>query len=181
MTDNKKALHSEELNIEHKDIGKHRIAVDRYEPLMSTYLSTERRQEIWFINWVEWDGKVLRASARLEGCSYSQTDNNKFHLSVFSAREIDAQLAIIGIHLKLGLPDKSAEVWHLKCVEDSRAAITTPEDVRFEMSFRFRRSKSGKLLSERSGRVFDLAGGEIQLSGLGLMPWNAAWGEMPDE
>ena len=111
----------------------------------------------------------------------SQTDNNKFHLSIFSAREIDAQLAIIGIHLKLGLPDKSAEVWLLKCVENCSSAITTPDDVRFEMSFRFRRSQSGKLLSERAGRIFDLSGGQIQLSTLALMPWNTAWGEMPDD
>ena len=181
MSDIKKALHSGEFNTAHSDSDKHRVPAQRYAPLMSAYLSTGRKQEVWFINWVEWDGDLLRASARLEGWSSSQTDNNKFHLSIFSAREMDAQLAIIGIHLKLGLPDKSAEVWHLKCEENSRAAITTPDDVRFEMSFRFRRSQSGKLLSERTGRIFDLAGGEIQLSGLGLMPWNTAWGEMPDE
>lgn len=181
MIDIKKALHSEESNTSHSDIGKHRVSALRYEPLMSSYLSTGRKQEVWLINWIEWDGELLRASARLEGWSSSKTDNNRFHLSIFSAREIDAQLAIIGIHLKLGLPEKSAEVWHLRCEENSRAAITTAEDVRFEMCFRFRRSQSGKLLSERAGRIFDLAGGEIQLSALGLMPWNTAWGEMPDE
>ena len=181
MIDNKQALHSEEPAATHSDTGKNRVSAERYQPLMSTYLSRGRRQEVWCINWIEWDGEVLRASARLEGWVTSKTDNNRFHLSIYAAREIDAQLSIIGMHLKLGLPEKSAEVWLLKCVEDCSAAITTPEDVRFEMSFRFRRSQSGKLLSERSGRIYDQVGGEIRLSVLALMPWNAAWGEMPDE
>lgn len=164
-----------------QDTDMNRVPSARYQPLMSTYLSNGRRQEVWYINWIEWDGDVLRASARLEGWASSATDNNRFHLSIYAAREIDAQLSIIGMHLRLGLPKKTAEVWLLKCVENCEAAITTPEDVRFEMSFRFRRSQSGKLLSERLGRIYDQAGGEIRLNALGLMPWNDAWGEMPDE
>lgn len=165
--------------LQHTDMN--RVSPARYLPLMSTYLSSGRKQEVWHINWIEWDGNVLRASARLEGWATSVTDNNRFHLSIYAAREIDAQLAIIGMHLKLGLPTKTAEVWLLKCVENCATAISTPDDVRFEMSFRFLRSKSGKLLSERLGRIYDQAGGEIRLNSLGLMPWNDAWGEMPDE
>jgi hypothetical protein len=164
-----------------KDTGMSRVSPARYQPLMSSYLSSGRKQEVWHINWIEWDGEVLRASARLDGWSKSETDDNKFHLSIYAAREIDAQLSIIGIHLKLGLTKKSAEVWMLKCEENCESAITMPDDVRFEMSFRFRRSKSGKLLSERLGRIYDQAGGEIRLTALGLMPWNATWGAMPDE
>lgn len=181
MVNNKQELHSEEPATTHSNSGMNRVSADRYQPLMSTYLSTGRSLEVWHINWIEWDGETLRASARLEGWMTSKTDNHKFHLSIYAAREIDAQLSIIGIHLKLGLPEKSAEVWLLKCVENCNAAITTPEDVRFEMSFRFHRSQSGKLLSERLGRIYDLAGGEIRLNVLSLMPWNTSWGEMPDE
>jgi hypothetical protein len=181
MNNHKQESHTEEPTTIHSDNGINRVSADRYQPLMSTYLSTGRRQEVWHINWIEWDGEILRASARLEGWVTSKTDNNKFHLSIYAAREIDAQLSIIGIHLKLGLSEKSAEVWLLKCVENCSAAITTPEDVRFEMNFRFRRSQSGKLLSERLSRIYDQAGGEIRLNVLALMPWNTAWGEMPDE
>lgn len=38
-----------------------------YEPISSSYLSADRRLEKWHINHIEWDGQVLRASARLEG------------------------------------------------------------------------------------------------------------------
>lgn len=161
------------------DHGVQRVLPARYEPLMSAYLKDRRQIEHWHLNWVEWDGRQLRASARLEGWRASSTDGHRFHLSIFSAREMDAQLAIIGMHLKLGLSRKTAEVWLLKCTEDCRAAITDPDDVRFEMRFELRRSGSGKILSQRECVISDKSGGQILISGLGLLPWNADGGDLP--
>lgn len=156
-----------------------RVTPERYEPLMSDYLRHVRRREVWHINWIEWDGATLRASARLEGWEGSGTDGNRFHLSIYAAREMDAQLSIIGLHLKLGLSRKTAEVWLLKCTEEALAAITDPEDVRFEMDYRLRCTSSGKVLSERRARISDSRGGDIRIEGRGLMRWDAAWGPLP--
>jgi hypothetical protein len=152
---------------------------EQYEPLMSEYLRSARRLEQWHINWIEWDGHTLSASARLAGHSVSQADGYRFHLSIFSAREMDAQLAIIGLHLKLGLERKTAEVWLLRCTEECEAPITCPDDIRFAMQFSLRRSSSGKILSHRTGRISDARGGQIKLSALGLMPWRYGLGDCP--
>lgn len=151
-----------------------------YEPISSSYLSADRRLEKWHINHIEWDGQVLRASARLEGARGSATDGQRFHLSVFSAREIDAQFAIIGLHLKLGLKRKTAEVWLLRGEEICSAAITDPDDVRFEMSFQLRLSSSGKILCERKCLITDAHQGLIQLNVLSLTPWDSSMGPVPD-
>lgn len=158
--------------------GEKRVQPERYEPLMSPYLRDGRRNEVWHINWIEWDGHALRASARLDGGAGSGTDGGRFHLSIFSAREMDAQLSIIGLHLKLGLSSKTAEVWLLECTEQCLVAITDPQDVRFEMHYRLRRSASGKLLTQRSSRISDAQGGDIRVKALSLMPWNDAWGSL---
>jgi hypothetical protein len=158
--------------------GSQRVLPDRYEPLMSSYLRDGRRGEVWHINWIEWDGQALRASARLDGSAGSGTDGGRFHLSIFSAREMEAQLGIIGLHLKLGLSRKTAEVWHLKGTEKCLKAITDSHDVGFEIHYRLRRSSSGKLLNQQCSRISDAQGGDIRVKALKLMPWNEAWGPL---
>jgi hypothetical protein len=155
------------------------LPVSLYEPLMSSYLQTAKRLEHWHINWIRWDGLGLKASARLTGWQTSKTDDNRFHLSIFSAREMDAQLAIINLHLKLGLTSKSAEVWLLKSTEKCVSPITNPDDVRFEMKSSLRRSSSGKVFSDRVCEISDDRGGLFSLTSLGMMPWNDRWGEPP--
>ncbi len=146
------------------------VTPDEYWPLTSTYLRDERKKESWHINRIEWDGEVLRASARLEGCIPSVTDGSRSHLSIFSAREMDAQFAIIGIHLKMRLARKTSEVWLLRCEEECMRAITNLEDVRFEMRISTRVTSSGKIFIERECVITDDLGGEIRLRTKALMP-----------
>jgi hypothetical protein len=140
------------------------VAPARYEPLMSDYLAKYKANERWTINTIDWDGTTLKAAVSLTGWATSETDNNLFHVSIFSIREIDAQLGIIGLHLKLGLERKTAEVWLLKCVEECRQAIRDPNNVMVSMTFDIRSTKSGKLLSERRSTITDSHGGLIDLS-----------------
>lgn len=156
------------------------VLPDEYLPLSSEYLRSGRRKEVWSINWVKWDGEVLHASARLDGWQGSEADGNRFHVSIFAAREIDAQLSIIGMHLKLGLKRKTAEVWLLKSAEECLAPITVPDDVRFEMRFSFRKTSSGKLITERVSEISDAHGGMIKLTSHGLMAWRESMGFLPD-
>ncbi len=139
------------------------ISPEEYLPLTSDYLRHGRRNEAWHIKRVEWDGEILNATARLEGCLPSTTDGNRAHLSIYSAREIDAQLAIIGIHLKLGLRRKTSEVWLLECEEKCMRIITDLDDVRFSMCFSTRVTSNGKILVERRGDITDAGGGHIRL------------------
>lgn len=157
------------------------VAPAEYLPMSSEYLRSGRREEVWRINWVRWDGEMLRSSARLGGWQGSETDGNRFHVSIFAAREMDAQLAIIGMHLKLGLPRKTAEVWLLKCTEECLSAITEPEDVRFEMRFSFRKTSSGKVISDRCSEITDVRGGKIKIESRSLMAWHESMGRLPDD
>lgn len=147
-----------------------RIAPARYEPLMSSYLAHHKANERWVINTIDWDGTTLNAHVSLIGWRNSETDENRFHVSIFSIREIDAQLGIIGLHLKLGLEQKTAEVWLLKCVEECRKAIRDPNNVMVSMTFDIRSTKSGKLLSERRSTITDPNGGHIDLSFVTYLP-----------
>ena len=156
------------------------VLPEEYEPISSSYLQFDRRHESWQIRHIEWDGQILRASARLEGAKGSPTDGHRFHLSVYAAREMDAQLAIIGLHLKLGLKRKTAEVWLLRCEEICKAAITDPDDVRFEMRFDLRLSSSGKILCERQSVITDAGQGLIRLNTLSLTAWDSSMGRLPD-
>jgi hypothetical protein len=140
------------------------LELKEYEPLMSDYLRFGRRQEQWHINWIKWDGVVLQASARLEGWVGSGTDGNQFHLSIFAAREMEAQFGIVGMHLKLGLHQKTTEVWLLKCVEECESSITDSTDVRFEMRFNLRKLKDGKVFGKSESNISDARGGLIRLS-----------------
>lgn len=160
-------------------VGVSIVPANQYEPLMSSYLTHARRQEQWHINWIRSDGAGLKASAKLTGWQTSKTDGDRFHLSIFAAREMDAQLAIINLHLQLGLASKCAEVWLLKSTEECVAPITHPDDVRFDMRSTLRRSSSGKIFTERVCEISDERGGLFKLSSCGMMPWNDRWGEPP--
>lgn len=161
--------------------GVREVLPDEYLPMSSEYLRSGRRNEVWSINWVRWDGEVLLASARLDGWQGSETDASRFHVSIFAVREMDAQLAIIGMHLRLGLARKTTEVWLLKCAEECLAALTVPDDVRFEMRFSFRKTSSGKLIYERMSEITDARGGMIKLTSNGLMAWREEMGALPDD
>jgi hypothetical protein len=147
-----------------------RVAPARYEPLMSDYLSKHKADERWTIKRIDWDGTTLKAHVCLTGWTSSETDSNRFHVSIFSLREIDAQLGIIGLHLKLGLERKTAEVWLLKCIEECRKAIRDPDNVMVSMTFDIRPTTSGKLLSERRSTITDPYGGLIDLSITTFLP-----------
>lgn len=149
------------------------VEPSEYWPIASEYLRHDRRNEAWQINRIVWDGDLLTASARLEGHSPSKTDGNRFHLSIFAAREMEAQLAIIGFHLKLGLRRKTTEVWVLECHEVCSRAITRADDVRFEIRISTRLTSSGKILADCQSRVWDEAGGEIRLAIKRMMPASA--------
>lgn len=132
-----------------------------YEPLMSDYLISGRREERWVINWMRWDGDTLRASCRLDGAYVSKTDGNRSHLSVYAAREMDAQLGIILMHLKMGSSQKTSEVWLLKGGESCKAPIKDLTDVRFEKTMSLRSTSSGKLLTTSHASITDRTGGLI--------------------
>lgn len=142
------------------------VGVDEYAPLMSDYLKSGRQREQWYINWIKWDGTKLQASARIEGYSRSKTDNDRFHLSIFAAREMEAQLGIIGMHLKLGLAHKTTEVWLLRCIEECTYPITDPVDIQFEIKLNLRKPKSKKILGRGESCISDVHGGLIRLNTL---------------
>lgn len=145
------------------------VMPDEYGPMASQYLREQYQREVWHINSLHWDGKVLHGSARLEGHSTSPTDHDRFHLSIFAARMMDAQFWICGLHLAMGLPVKTSEVWQLSCVERCVAAITDPDDVRFEISITPRRPVAGRLLASIETRVLDRFGGLFTFSSKVMM------------
>lgn len=157
-----------------------RLLPQEYDPIASEYLRTGRRTESWHINWVEWDGDRLQASASLLGGVASRTDDDRFHLSIFSVREMESQLGIIGAHLKLNLAEKKAEVWLLRCIEECLASIDEPNDVFFDLNFKLRKTSKGKVLIERSSQIRGAKSGLISLNVMSLMDWHDSMGPLDD-
>jgi hypothetical protein len=83
--------------------------------LSSVYLDSGVKQEAWKIAAIEIDGPVLRANIRMTSTCASITDEDGFHLTIFSTMEFLSQLANIFFHLWAGYEEKTREVWMREC------------------------------------------------------------------
>lgn len=149
-----------------------------YEPLMSEYIRDQKHLERWSINWIEWDGECLKASAKLNTPSISSGED-AYHLSYLSADEIQSQLGIIAMHLRLGLTEKGAEVWLLSNSNSYRGAIKNIDDVRIDISLDFKKTKSNKIIFTGKSHIWDVSGGEMVMEKICLLAWQDSWGAPP--
>lgn len=140
-----------------------RVPAAEFGKISSEYLSSDRRNESWKINRIDWDGSTLYGEASLNGYTQSKTDNGRFHLSIYAAREMEAQFAIIGIHLAANLTEKTTEIWQLTCREKCLSAITNPNNIHFETKISIKNPRCGKLLTKVLTRITDNNGGLFEI------------------
>lgn len=100
----------------------------------SDYLINGRKNEIWSIESVEINEFDLFAKIKMDGCYLSNTDNNQFHLTIFSSLEFLSQLMIIYGHVWAGLTKKQQEGWMVDSQIRAVKAIRRPNDIYVKMN-----------------------------------------------
>jgi hypothetical protein len=137
------------------------------EKISSHYLSNGRKQESWLIEDVIVDGKNLQAKIVMTAIYTSPTDQNGFHLTIFSTLEFLSQLMIIYGHVWANESEKKREGWmvesHIRCVR----AIRNPNDLRVAMQVKSIRRRGQNVHCVADFEVTDDQGGlfEVQLKG----------------
>jgi len=121
----------------------------------SHYLNEGRKQESWQINHITIDGMMLNAHVSMLSTYLSATDDNKFHLTVFSALEFLTQLMIAYMHIWAGLEEKVGEVWMIECDLKSRSVIRDPDNIFVSMTVERIKERGTDIYTTASCKITD--------------------------
>lgn len=143
------------------------LNIEQISQYDSPYLTTGRKHETWQINSIEIEHNHLIADISMCSTYVSATDNNKFHLTIFSALEFLSQLMIIYAHVWAGLGKKSREGWMVESHTRSIRAVRNPEHIKVEMNVRRMHQRGFNLYCQADYRVTDDQDGlfEVELKG----------------
>lgn len=135
--------------------------------LSSYYLNEGRKQERWQINHVMIDDKILEAQISMISRYLSATDNNEFHLTIFSALEFLSQLMIVYIHVWAGRKEKVGEGWMIESSMKSLRVIRDPENIFVSMTVEKIKERGANLYCIASYKITDPNDGlmEVRLKG----------------
>ena len=134
---------------------------------LSPYLSEGRKQESWQIDEITIDGDHVDARFSMTSTYLSDTDENGFHLTIFTALEVASQLMIICGHLWAGLTEKSMEAWMVESSVRTVRSIRKPSNIHVEMEVKKARKRGENLFGVAEYRITDEQGGlfEVTLKG----------------
>jgi len=135
---------------------------DQIRHFYSDYLINGRRQESWLIEYVEIEDLTLKSSIRMSDIYLSGTDENKFHLTIFSALEFLSQLMIIYGHVWAGLSSKSQEGWMVDSEIRALKAIRNPHAIQVEMKMSKTRKRGKTLMCMSEYVLTDDGGGRFE-------------------
>lgn len=138
-----------------KRIEKIELNEDDIQKFSSHYLNEGRKQEAWQINHITIDDTVLNANVSMPSIYLSTTDNNKFHLTVFSALEFITQLMIVYMHLWAGRKEKVGEVWMIECSLQSRRVIRDPDNILVSITVEKIKERGENIYSTVSCKISD--------------------------
>jgi len=127
--------------------------------LSSAYIDTGVKKDAWELFEVRIRDRLVEARARMTSFFISPTDAGGFHLTIFSAQEMLAQLANIFLQVAAGHETKRAETWMRECSIVSRSVIRDPENIRVELNITGLKRVGDTLAGIGQGRVFDDQGG----------------------
>lgn len=99
----------------------------------SDYLNNGRKAESWRIERVEIENDLLKSKIKINSAYFSNTDQNQFHLTIFTTLEFVSQLMIIYGHVWAGLERKSQEGWMVDSQIRAVKAIRNPDAIKVEM------------------------------------------------
>lgn len=140
---------------------------DEIKDLSSYYLNEGRKQETWQIDHVRIEDMIAEAKISMVSRYLSATDNNEFHLTIFSALEFLSQLMIVYAHIWAGRQEKVGEGWMIESSMKSVRAIRDPENILVSMSVEKIRERGANLYCIASYRIIDRHDGlmEVRLKG----------------
>ena len=135
--------------------------------ISSDYLNEGRKQESWQINNVEIQGMQLMAEVSMCSVYLSKSDNEEFHLTIFSTLEFLSQLMIIYGHVWSDRTEKQREGWMIESHTRSVRAIRNPKQIQIKMTVQKMRKRGENLYCLADYQVSDPQGGlmEVQLKG----------------
>ena len=131
------------------------LSTEEIRDISSEYLNTGRKQESWEITAIEIDGQFINAGIRMSSTYQSVTDENRFHLTIFSTLEFLSQLIVIYFHVWAGLHKKTREVWMIDSRIHCKRSIRDPDDIRVSMEFMRMRKVGERIYATAIARVYD--------------------------
>ena len=148
-------------------IKKVKLNSEDIRELCSYYLNEGKKQEVWQINHVMIEDEMLDAHISMISRYLSPTDNNEFHLTIFSALEFLSQLMIIYAHFWARREKKVGEGWMVESSMKSFRVIRDPENILVSMTVEKIRERGVNLYCIASYKVTDDQGGlmEVRLKG----------------
>jgi len=90
------------------------LTLQEINNLSSKYIVEDLKKESWSIDSVKYTDTQLISLVSIQSNYQSQTDNNQFHLSIFTIQEFSAQLTVIYSNLLAGYIVKVQEMWLLE-------------------------------------------------------------------
>ncbi|MBD3790507.1 MAG: hypothetical protein IE885_09160 [Campylobacterales bacterium] len=135
--------------------------------LSSYYLNEGRKQESWQIDHIMIEDTILDAHVSMRSTYLSSTDNNEFHLTIFSALEFLSQLMIIYAHVWAGRKEKVGEGWMIESSMQSLRVIRDPDNILVAMTVEKIKERGPNLYCIASYQITDAQGGlmKVRLKG----------------
>lgn len=125
----------------------------------SDYLHGGRQNESWIIEKGCILGDSLNAIIAIANPYLSQTDQDRFHLSIFPAQEFCSELLLYWMHKKLSLECKTQEAWMSKCSCNIRRAIRCHQNIQVSMTCNSFRQINRMAYARSSFKISDDIGG----------------------
>jgi len=110
------------------------LSANEIKPFISDYLYNGRKLESWEIKEITIEDSNLEAIFDLNSEYKSNTDQNQFHLTMFTALEVASQLMIIYAHKWSNRTKKTQEGWMIESKTISRNLIRTSKNILVKMS-----------------------------------------------
>lgn len=145
------------------------LSPESVQNISSEYLRTGRKQDSWEITAIEIDDKFIHAKIRMNSYYQSPTDENRFHLTIYSTLEFLSQLWIIYIHDWAGLEEKNREVWMVDCQIFCKRALRDPDNIQVSMEFVQIKNVGQKIYAKTKSRVYDKADGLFKVDMKGFL------------
>lgn len=137
--------------------------------LSSKYIDEGVKNDCWAIRDIEISGAVLKAHVGMTSFFVSTTDSGGFHLTIFSAQEMLAQVANIYLHVFSGYTVKSKETWMRECSITCRSSVRDFENIMVELEITAIREVADTVIAQASARVYDEEGGLFTAKLKGIM------------
>ena len=139
------------------------LSVNEIKPFISDYLHNGRKLESWEIKTITIEDSNLEAIFDMNSGYKSMSDQNQFHLTIFTALEVASQLMIIYVHKWLNRDEKTQEGWMIESKTRSRNFIRASKNISVQMSVKKIKAYHDKgfcvasfIFSDNQGRTFEI-------------------------